>query len=375
MGVGLGCAVCATPPGLKYTGHYMQWTHAASADAASPLALEYQPCCLCGVEDGAPVAVGEDFEYRTSRDWFVAMQCSSCGLVYLNPRPAKSELDRIYPSTYHAFQFSAENFGLSHRVRSRLEASRVLSYAKHLGDIARILDVGCGDGFHLRLLKAYGRQSWTLEGVDASERAVDGARESGLNVHLGTIETADLEPDSYDLILLVATIEHVADPPGVLRAAARLLRPGGRVVVVTDNTATLDFRLFGERHWGGYHFPRHWNLFNKQSLRLLAEKAGLEVVNVSTALSPVNWVYSVRNRLVDRHAPEWLIDRFSLKSPVSLGAFTILDGLFQLFGRGALLKLEAMKPRTVANGGDSALQQPPMLATAAMNSQNGQPHD
>jgi SAM-dependent methyltransferase len=330
----------------------MAWTHSADvADPqdARPLSLVYQPCCLCGVEDGTPVAVGEDFEYRTSRDSFVAMRCQRCDLVYLNPRPTCDELDRIYPPSYHAFQFSEENFGLAHRVRSRLEARRLLSYCSGLPPDARILDIGCGDGFHLRLLKEYGRRTWRLEGVDTSERAVMAARDSGLDVHLGTVESADLEPASYDLVLLIATIEHVENPLAVLRAAAALLRPGGRAVVVTDNTQTLDFGMFGARHWGGYHFPRHWNLFNKHSLGRLAEKAGLQPVKVSTALSPVNWVYSIRNRLVDRRAPRWLVERFSLKAPVSLGVFTLLDGVFQTLGRGALLKLVAVKTKEDAN--------------------------
>ena len=317
--------------------------HASYSNADAPLTLAYQPCCLCGDEDAAPVAVGEDFEYRTSGDSFVAMRCNGCGLVYLNPRPALDELDRIYPSTYHAFDFTPEKFGLAHRMRSRLEARRLLSYCRGLGDDARILDVGCGDGFHLSLLKRFGHPGWRLEGVDTSERAVVAARGAGLAVHLGTVESAGLAENAYDLVLLIATIEHVADPPAVLRAAARLLRPGGRAVVVTDNTATLDFRIFGGRHWGGYHFPRHWNLFNRRSLGLLAQQAGLEVESLSTILSPVNWVYSIRNRLVDRGAPRWLVERFSLKAPVSLGVGTILDGFFQLFRRGALLKLVARK--------------------------------
>jgi len=322
----------------------MHRTLATQPNGAPRLNLVYQPCCLCDVEDGAPVAVGEDFEYGTSRDAFVAMRCGHCGLVYLNPRPANEELDRIYPPDYHAFQFSPKNFGLAHRVRSRLEARRLLSYCRSLGEHARILDIGCGDGFHLRLLKSFGRPGWRLEGVDASDRAVMAARNSGLTVHLGTVESAGLPDNCFDLVLLIATIEHVENPLAVLRAAARLLRPGGRAVIVTDNTATLDFRLFGGRHWGGYHFPRHWNLFDRRSLRLLAERAGLETVELSTILSPVNWVYSIRNRLVDRRAPRWLLERFSLKSPVSLGVFTMLDGCFQLFRRGALLKLVAQKP-------------------------------
>lgn len=86
------------------------------------------------------------------------------------------------------------------------------------------------------------------------------------------------------------------------------------------------------------HFPRHWNLFNPASLRRLAGKVDLEVASLATIVSPVNWVYSLRNGLVDRAAPSWLINRFSLKSTVSLTVFTAFDTLLQLAGRGALLR-------------------------------------
>ena len=86
-------------------------------------------CCICGVDDSEPIAVGEDFEYRTSSDTFQAVRCQRCGLVYLDPRPAVSEFDRIYPPSYHAFDFSAERFGLVYQVRRRLEARRLLSGA------------------------------------------------------------------------------------------------------------------------------------------------------------------------------------------------------------------------------------------------------
>ena len=65
---------------------------------------------------------------------------------------------------------------------------------------------------------------------------------------------------------------------------------------------------------------------------------------MATILSPVNWVYSVRNMLVDYGAPSWLVNRFSLASPVSLAFFTVLDGLYQLLGRGALLRAFLRRP-------------------------------
>src|SRR6478672_7194911 len=113
-------------------------------------------CCVCKSGDAEKIGAGRDFEYDTSDDYFAAMQCNSCGLVYLNPRPAVSEFETIYPPTYHAFDFSEEDFGFVYKIRSRLEAKRVLSWCTDLPADARILDVGCGDGFHLNLLKQYG---------------------------------------------------------------------------------------------------------------------------------------------------------------------------------------------------------------------------
>ena len=111
-----------------------------------------------------------------------------------------------------------------------------------------------------------------------------------------------------------------------------------------DNTDTLDFRLFRNRHWGGYHFPRHWTLFNESTLRRLALLTSLQVDAVETILSPVNWVYSIRNMLVDSRAPVWLTELFSLKAPVGLAVFTLVDAVFHLFGRGALLRMTVRRP-------------------------------
>jgi SAM-dependent methyltransferase len=309
-----------------------------SAAAVDALRMEAVPCCICGTGDATAIGNGEDFEYRSSPDRFVAMRCRRCDLVYLSPRPALEELGRIYPPHYHAYQFTAAKFGLAYRVRSRLEARRLLSYAKGLPQGARILDIGCGDGFHLDLLKRFGDPSWQLVGVDVSEQAVAAARARGLTVHQGRIGDAGLPAASFDLILLIATIEHVDDPVGVIEAAARLLTPQGRAVIVTDNTDTFDFRLARRRHWGGYHFPRHWNLFNRRSMDLLAARAGMRLVKVETSVTPVNWVYTIHNWLADHRAPSWLVNRFGLASPVSLGFFTALDMVLTAFGRGGLLR-------------------------------------
>lgn len=312
--------------------------------AAEPLALVEVACCICETDDAEPVAVGEDFEYQTSPDSFRAVRCRSCGLVYLNPRPDIAELSRIYPPSYHAFDFSEQRYGIVFQVRRRLEARRLLASCRGLDATARVIDIGCGDGFHLRLLRDFGA-AFRLEGVDADPRAVEAARRDGLEVHHGLVERLALPRGGYDLAIMIQTLEHVEDPASLLRSVLALLRPGGRLVVVTDNVATLDFRLFGGRHWGGYHFPRHFNLFSCASLTTLARKVGFEVAELGTIVSPVNWVYSLRNLLVDYRAPRFLIDRFSLEAPPALALFTVFDWLNQALGHGALLRALLRRPR------------------------------
>src|SRR5262249_17900692 len=155
-----------SPSDLMTSGVKAQPIHpaAATGEGDEPLHLVPAVCCVCDDDDAEPCGVGEDFEYRTSHDSFLAMRCRTGGLVYLNPRPDVSELSRIYPPTYHAFDFSLERFGLIYRVRRWLEARRLLSWCKDLPADARILDVGCGDGFHLRLLQDFGKPGWRLEG-------------------------------------------------------------------------------------------------------------------------------------------------------------------------------------------------------------------
>lgn len=303
-----------------------------------PLRTESARCCICRTRDSEPVGNGPDFEYRTSPDSFLAVRCVHCGVVYLDSRPVDAELRRIYPDHYHAFAFTEDRFGFVYSVRRRLEARRLLRAFRGLPTDARILDVGCGDGFHLDLLREFGPSGWQVEGVDLDDRAIAAARGRGITVHKGRIEELGLPDASVHAAILIQTVEHLADPVAVLAAIRRVLVPGGRLLVVTDNTGSLDFRIAKRRHWGGYHFPRHWYLFDAPSLRRLAATSGFEVAELGTMMSPVNWVYSLRNALDDWGAPAAVVDRLSLESPGALAVGTVVDSLQQLAGRGALLR-------------------------------------
>jgi SAM-dependent methyltransferase len=104
----------------------------------------------------------------------------------------------------------------------------------------RWLDVGCGRGDLLRQV----RDRWepaTLSGIDPLDWLDPDLRE---DVDFRAIAAEDAhELPTADRVMLVEVIEHLEAPWSALRQAARLVAPGGRIVVSTPNLATLRHRL------------------------------------------------------------------------------------------------------------------------------------
>ena len=99
-----------------------------------------------------------------------------------------------------------------------------------------------------------------------------------------------LEP-GFDVVLAGDVLEHLVAPEPVLRRAARLLRPGGRVVVSLPNVAHVDVRLsllqgrWNYRPWGLLD-RTHLRFFTREGIEALVEQAGLVITEVSRVRVP-----------------------------------------------------------------------------------------
>jgi len=108
----------------------------------------------------------------------------------------------------------------------------------------RILDVGCGCGYH-DLLMAQKDGVKSVEGIDYSPSSIEKANVTYLhpNVSRYTEDVMQKEPADFDLAISFQVIEHLKDPVAFLSACAQQVKPGGWIAVLTPNRKRLHNRL------------------------------------------------------------------------------------------------------------------------------------
>ena len=162
------------------------------------------------------------------------------------------------------------------------------------------LDAGCGDGRYLAALAA--ELPERVAGVDISERILETARRQappGAELRQANLEALPFPDGAFDLVLSTQVIEHVLDPPLATTELARVIRPGGVLVISTDNARNrvtqllnaprqLLVRLLRLRYRRSpVHSPA--TPFTTESFRVLLEDAGFDVEHVETFRFSVLW--------------------------------------------------------------------------------------
>lgn len=117
----------------------------------------------------------------------------------------------------------------------------------------RVLDIACGQGVLCRLLHARGANTF---GIDAAQPLIEAARQHGPPgirykvldaIELDRLEFDAKRPEPFDAITCILAIQNIQPIKPVFSGAAKLLSPGGRLVVVMMHPC---FRNPGETHWG-----------------------------------------------------------------------------------------------------------------------------
>lgn len=175
-------------------------------------------------------------------------------------------------------------------------------YARWLDRIAahggkgRLLDVGSALGTFLKIAESKG---FAPEGVEISKYASDFAREKrGLTVFNGDLEQFNAKDGSFDTVTFWDSIEHVTQPLQNLRTARRLLRPGGVLLLTTDNFDCLVADVARAMYHGSlgtvkYAMERVFiapnrSYFTEATMRDLLGKTGFRVTKLEKMEYPID---------------------------------------------------------------------------------------
>jgi SAM-dependent methyltransferase len=235
--------------------------------------------CLFGHEGAPELAFEGSDRLGQSRETFQIVRCSTCGLLFISPRPTLTEIMQYYPhEKYQAYGVAIadrpwrERWYLSYTQNKRCH---FIETAKTRG---RLLDVGCATGNFLAQIRERG--NWEVYGVEINREAVEYAQQRfRLNVFHGVLEEAHYPADFFDVVTLWSVLEHLHNPLETLGEVRRILRPDGILGFTIPFGDSLDARLFGP-HWGPLDPPRHLYTFTRTTLEQLLTRAGFEIVRM-----------------------------------------------------------------------------------------------
>lgn len=235
--------------------------------------MNVRPCPVCAAPGAVP---------QFARNGYDLVRCDQCDTLFVAQDPAAIDFQQLYGEAYYRGGHEAvfSDYTGQEQVR-RASARRRLLALRTLGGLprqGRLLDVGCAAGFFL----AEARRWYEVQGVELSAWSSAYARDRlGLPVFTGTLQQAALPAAGFDVVTLWDVIEHVPDPVPLLAEAARVLAPGGRLVLTTGDWGSA----YAQRRGVNWHLmtpPWHLTMFSRATLAAAARRAGLRVRRIAS---------------------------------------------------------------------------------------------
>ncbi len=253
-----------------------------------------EQCLACGGQEIRPLPMR--YEYMGLR--FPAAECTRCGMRFLRVQPTGETLEAMYSVAYFEQDFrcgrsdatSADESAFADENRGLVDRFERLRVSEGRSRAGRLLEVGPAYGL---LLKHARDRGWQVKGVELSSEAAAHARSSGLDVVTGSLESAGLPADAFDVVYMGDVLEHVPDCLVTLAHVARVLAPGGHLFLRGPITTNSLARRAGLALYGlaGRDIvlrepPYHLWEFTPRSLERLVRSAGLGEVRMEQAKIP-----------------------------------------------------------------------------------------
>jgi len=235
-------------------------------------------CNFCGSENNEIVFKYARFEKNN------ILKCKDCGLVFLDSRRPKEEVESFYEKEYREVNSLPEitpeewfnNPVIIQDCKNRLEW-----ITEQYGDVSgkEILDIGSSSGYFLKTLFSANARA---TGVELNESCSNHARRLGFSVYSKSIEDIGFK-NEFDLVVIFHTLEHVCDPMLVLRSIYTALKPGGVFMGEVPNQDDWRIKIFNNEIVKRFHYdPFHYYYFSPKTLTSYLRKCGFEHIRLET---------------------------------------------------------------------------------------------
>lgn len=237
--------------------------------------ISYDSCPCCGQKNIVRVFSVED--YTVSHELFEIWECKSCTLRFTQNIPDADAIGAYYQSeNYISHSDTSEGFinKLYHTVRNRTLGEKRKLVEKMTGKSSgKILDIGCGTGAFLSIMREAG---WQITGLEPDATARQKAKE----LYQLEIESAEnffsLPEKTFDAITMWHVLEHVHQLHNYIAQAKKLLKPGGKLFIAVPNYTSEDETVY-KQYWAAYDVPRHLYHFSPQAMQTLLKLHGINI--------------------------------------------------------------------------------------------------
>jgi SAM-dependent methyltransferase len=240
--------------------------------------LETPTCNYCGKSHTSIYLKNvRTWEYKEK---FNIVECSSCKLKYLSPRPKIGIIGKFYSDKgYWGRKLDTiETRDINHKLERKTLYRNVYKKILRIKSKGSIYDVGAGIGLFLTYFKEL---NWKIDGDELSKSAVKYASSNfDISLRNGDFCSLNIPKNKYSVITFNSSLEHLHDPKKALLKANTMLKGGGLVVITVPNIESFGFYIF-KKDWLPLHPPKHLYHFSPKTLKRLLNNCGFKVSSVN----------------------------------------------------------------------------------------------
>ncbi len=221
-------------------------------------------CPLCGSNDSQVVIEENGYQGR---------KCTSCGLIYVSPRPS---LDKIHDLYGHDEASVTAESHITSAFPKRLYARHHLKLIQRYLKNGKLLEVGAGAGYFLDEAR---KRGFNCHGIEFNPILAKYIRDHLLiDCEQKTLRESSYMADTFDLVYHCDVASHFYNPLDEFSLMSRIIRQGGYMIFETGNIGDIEANYF--RYFDKFQYPDHLFFFGENNIEYLLEKTGFELIRL-----------------------------------------------------------------------------------------------